>query len=80
MTQRHSYHMGISVRGNIAKTAAQLRRDWRGCTDPRGDMRTRTYWLDRLSEGFETIPFDACDRWDPKHGCKGHPLPPAVTP
>jgi len=70
------YHLGLSVRGAIRNG------EWRGtlvgaCTD--GDRvltadEILTALLDHLQQGHEVIPYGvACDRWDWKDGCRGHP-------
>ena len=75
------YHLCISVRGNLRKTDAQLKRDWKGCiTDDAGNLLTtgleiRNFWEDQLVQGREVIPAGdskECDNFDFKKGCQGH--------
>jgi hypothetical protein len=71
-------HMGLSVRGVICRTNAELKRDYcKWITRKDGSTMTpdqlRDTFMDLLAEGKEVIPIGKCDNWDFKEGCKGHP-------
>jgi hypothetical protein len=63
-----SIHLCVSVRGNLCKTDAKLRREWKGSAGV-----SRDFWMDQLAMGREVIPFgDPCEGFDYKKGCPGH--------
>lgn len=69
-------HIGISVRGALAQTDAQLK-PWIGNIMCDGVAcksvgEVRSYLMEALSQGYEYIGPPECDNWDPKRGCLGH--------
>lgn len=82
MTTR--FHMCQSVRGPLKNWSAK---QW----DDACDWITKSdgthfrcgeeleFWFQKLlDDGIEVIPYGDCDNFDPKHGCKGHPIPDVV--
>jgi hypothetical protein len=81
------FHMCQSVRGALANWHG---RQWNDATD----WITRTdgtkfangeelehRFQELLDQGIEKIPCgDDCDNFDPKEGCRGHPIPEDPTP
>jgi hypothetical protein len=58
----------VSVRGQLNKSAAKLRRDWKGSAG-----EDREFWMNHLAKGHEVIPFgDPCEGFDYTKGCPGH--------
>lgn len=68
-------HMCLSVRGALCWPKRRLAKLMRR---PNGSYATadesREALLDWLAEGWEVLPLgDACEGFDPKKGCPGHP-------
>lgn len=72
-------HMGISVRGALRWPRSEMKRATKWITRDDGSSFTadelRDKFMDLLAAGNEVIPIGTCDNWDPKTGCKGHPMP-----
>ena len=70
-------HMGISVRGLLGKSEAQLKKIMRACSKDDGSdylnvFEFRNDLCDLIADGKEVIPMGCCDNWDYKEGCQGH--------
>jgi hypothetical protein len=69
-------HMRIDVRGALMNWSDS---EWRDCV--RGNSgkiltpaEVKAGFLDELAEGNLFLPLGDCDNFDPKEGCKGHPV------
>lgn len=73
----HRYCMGLSVRGALTNWSdSRMRGMFK--TDDGHEMtaaEAKAELLELLSKGVEQIPFGKCDDFDPKSGCRGHPVP-----
>ena len=80
-----NHHMAVCVRSQLAKTDAQLRREWKGAitTDDGvvlfAGRDIRKAFADELAKGSEFVPFGDCNDFDPKVGCRGHKAPAEVS-
>lgn len=71
-------HMCLSVRGALAQPDHVLK-EWVGAFKTNGRPCTcvrdvRENLIEALAEGYEYIPSEGCDNFDPKRGCLGHPV------
>ena len=71
------YHMCQSIRGALDMNPLDFYWTWKGVvTNDDGHVlsakEVREYFYDELSKGHEVIPFEECDNFDFKKGCKGH--------
>lgn len=69
-------HMSLSVRGALRKSDKELQ-SWCGSMVQDGKKLTtveaiRDCLMQALSEGYEYLPMEECDNFDPKRGCLGH--------
>lgn len=73
-------HMGISVRGALKWSKAELRKAllWmkKDGGKPFASVAELRQALEaELAQGHEVIPYGNCDNWDFKDGCQGHGKP-----
>jgi len=71
-------HLCMSVRGALAQSDKELR-IWVGNIEHDGVKcrnvhEVRQFLIEALAEGYEYIGPPECDNFDPKKGCKGHPI------
>lgn len=79
-----TFHVQISVRDYLDSSPAEIRRAMKSMSyqgRPFKDVSEfRHAMMDLIADGVECLPIGkACEGWDPKTGCPGHPTFPVES-
>lgn len=69
--------MALSVRGALRWDKRETKKNcqWIKIDGKRPTPDSlKSHLMDLLANGVEVVPYGACDNFDPKEGCRGHPV------